>query len=89
MYGIEKSVRNLGPFSFPVRTHLDGLFQCGASTLAAGIHGVTTSGLAAAASALDCEDDDLLTATGQALRVYPADDPAAWPETLQPQARIA
>jgi phytoene desaturase len=85
MYGVEKSLRNLGPFSFPVRTHIDGLFQCGASTLAAGIHGVTTSGLAAAACALGCEENELLDATGQELRTYPAEDPTCWPAELQPR----
>jgi len=85
IYGTEKTVRNLGPFSFPVRTHLDGLFQCGASTFAPGIHGVTTSGLAAAASALGCEDDELLTASGQELRIYPSEDPASWPADLRPR----
>jgi phytoene dehydrogenase-like protein len=56
IYGTEKTLGNLGPFSFPIQTHIDGLFQCGASTFAPGIHGVTTSGLAAAAAALDCEE---------------------------------
>jgi phytoene dehydrogenase-like protein len=84
IYGTEKRLRNLGPFSFPVRTRIPGLFQCGASTLAPGINGVSKSGVAAAAAALDCEPEDLLTATGQELRIYPADDPAAWPPELQP-----
>lgn len=89
IYGAEKSLWNLGPFSFPVRTHLEGLFQCGASTFAPGIHGVTTSGLAAAASALECDDDELLTATGQELRIYPSEDTTAWPAHLQPRTRAA
>jgi all-trans-retinol 13,14-reductase len=84
MYGTEKTLRNLGPFSLPVRAPLAGLFQCGASTLAPGINGVTRSGLMAAAAALECEEDDLLTATGQELRIYPAEDPAGWPEELRP-----
>ncbi len=85
IYGTEKTLGNLGPFSFPVETHIHGLFQCGASTIAPGINGVTNSGLNAAAAALGCPRDDLLTATGQSLRIYPADSPAAWPEDLQPQ----
>ncbi|MGI9433071.1 MAG: phytoene desaturase family protein [Myxococcota bacterium] len=85
IYGTEKTWRNLGPFGFPIRTHLKGLFQCGASTFAPGIHGVTTSGLAAAAAALGCEDDELLTASGQELRIYPADDPDRWPVELRPR----
>ena len=87
IYGTEKTLRNLGPFSFPVRSHIRGLFQCGASTIAPGINGVSKSGLAAAAAALDCEPDDLLTATGQQVRIYPAEDPGAWPEDLRAAAR--
>ncbi|MFM7142525.1 MAG: phytoene desaturase family protein, partial [Alphaproteobacteria bacterium] len=83
IYGTEKTIGNLGPFSFPVKTHLDGLFQCGASTIAPGINGVTNSGLDAAAAALDCPREKLLTATGQTLRIYPSEDPASWPADLR------
>lgn len=83
IYGTEKTVGNLGPLSFPVRTHIPGLFQCGASTIAPGINGVTTSGLEAAAAALGCEREDLLTARGQRLRIYSAEDPSQWPSDLQ------
>ncbi|MBW2448663.1 MAG: NAD(P)/FAD-dependent oxidoreductase [Deltaproteobacteria bacterium] len=84
IYGTEKTLRNLGPFSFPVRSPIRGLFQCGASTIAPGINGVSKSGMAAAAAVLDCQPDDLLTATGQNVRIYPAEDPAAWPEAIRP-----
>jgi len=86
IYGTENTIRNLGPFSFPVRTTIPGLFQCGASTISPGIHGVTKSGLAAAASALGCEETALLTATSDPLRVYPAEDRSAWPEELRARA---
>lgn len=79
IYGTENALRNLGPFSFPIQSVIPGLFQCGASTLSPGIHGVTTSGLAAACAALQCGEADLLNATSQPLRVYPAEDPSAWP----------
>jgi phytoene desaturase len=79
IYGIEKSLRNLGPFSFPITTHIAGLYQCGASTIAPGILGVTTSGLLAAQAALGARRDELLTARGQSLRVYSAEDPSSWP----------
>jgi phytoene dehydrogenase-like protein len=84
IYGTEKTLRNLGPFSFPLRTHIRGLYQCGASTLAAGINGVTKSGLAAAAAALECEPEELLSATGQSVQILPAEDPSCWPEALRP-----
>jgi phytoene dehydrogenase-like protein len=89
IYGTEKTLRNLGPFSFPLRTHIRGLYQCGASTLAAGINGVTKSGLAAAAAALDCEPEELLSATGQSLQILPAEDPSCWPEALRPTITAA
>ena len=79
MYGTENTIRNLGPFAFPVRTPIPGLFQCGASTLSPGIHGVTRSGLAAAAAALDCPEQELLTQPSEPLRVYSAEDPSSWP----------
>jgi all-trans-retinol 13,14-reductase len=84
IYGVEHTLRNLGPLSFPVRTEIDGLFQCGASTLAPGIQGVTTSGLAAAAAALECRTEELLTAQGQSLTILPSENPAAWPAALRP-----
>lgn len=83
IYGTEKTLGNLGPFSFSVDTHIPGFFQCGASTIAPGINGVTNSGLAAAAAALGCERDELLTERGQSLRIYPADAPEAWPPELR------
>lgn len=89
IYGTEKTLGNLGPLSFSVETHVRGLYQCGASTIAPGINGVTNSGLNAAAAALGCRRDDLLTATGQSLRIYPADDPSSWPEDLRPEGRLA
>jgi phytoene dehydrogenase-like protein len=85
IYGTEKTLGNLGPFSFSVETHIDGLYQCGASTFAPGINGVTNSGLDAAAAALGCRRDELLSARGQSLRIYPADDPSTWPVDLRPK----
>jgi phytoene dehydrogenase-like protein len=79
IYGTEKTVRNLGPCSLSGDTHVRGLYPCGASTIAPGINGVTHSGLDAAAAVLGCGRDDLLTATGQRLRIYSAEDPATWP----------
>jgi hypothetical protein len=78
---------NLGPFGFTVDTHLHGLYQCGASTIAPGINGVTHSGLDAAAAVLGCERNDLLTATGQRLRIYAAEDPSTWPSDRPAPAR--
>lgn len=88
IYGIEKSLRNLGPLGFPLRSPIAGLFQCGASTLAAGINGVSRSGLFAAAAVLGCKPGELLTAKGQSLRIYPADHPELWPEAIRPRPPV-
>lgn len=86
VYGPELSLRNIGPFRFPIQTTIPGLFQCGSSTLAPGIHGVTRSGLAAAAAALACPSDELLNGRGS-LRVWPAEDPSGWPADASAPAR--
>ena len=81
IYGTEKTLFNLGPFSFPLRSPIRGLFQCGASTLAPGINGVSKSGLGAAAAALGCEPEELLTATGQSLRIHSAEAASPAPQS--------
>jgi phytoene dehydrogenase-like protein len=88
IYGTEKTLRNVGPFAFPLKTHIGGLFQCGASTLAAGINGVSKGGLHVAAAALGCRPDELLGARGQTLRILPSDDPASWPDALRPKPAV-
>lgn len=74
VYGPELSLFNIGPFRFPIQTNILGLLQCGSSTLAPGIHGVTRSGLAAAAAALSCPSDELLSANERPLQVESAED---------------
>ncbi|MBT3336967.1 MAG: NAD(P)/FAD-dependent oxidoreductase [Anaerolineae bacterium] len=83
LYGISKSRRQVGPGAFPIRTEIDGLYMCGASTLSHGVAGATRSGLAAAANILDCKTKDLLTQNGPPMEIYPSDDISKWPEHLQ------
>jgi len=83
LYGIDKSVWQVGPFAFPTRSVFDGLYMCGASTLSHGVAGATASGLVAARQILHCRLNDLLTAAGPELPVYPSDDVSQWPAALQ------
>jgi len=83
IYGTEKGRGQVGPFALPVTTPVVGLYHCGASTLSHGVIGATMSGVAAARSALGCRIRDLLGDDGPELRVYPADDPAGWPEQVR------
>lgn len=76
LYGIEKRRRDLGPLGYPLRTPLDGLWMCGASTLGHGVAGATMSGLAVAQQLLGVSRRELLSERGPALRTLPA-EPAA------------
>ena len=83
LYGIEKSPSQVGPGSFPIRTEIEGLLMCGASTLSHGVAGATATGLAAAKKILHCHTNELLTQNGPSLQIYPSDDISQWPESLR------
>lgn len=81
VYGTEKTLSQVGPFSYKNKTEIENLFLCGASTLSHGVGGATHSGLAAAAAVLKCNTDDfMLENPDQVLRIYDAENPAQWPE---------
>jgi len=83
LYGIEKSLRQIGPFAFPVRSSIDGLWLAGASTTGGhGVSGATGSGLAVARGILGVQKAELLTANGPELQIYPSEEPSLWPENL-------
>ena len=81
MYGTEKNLKQL-LFPYPVKTEIKNLYHCGASTLGHGVAGATMSGLAAAGAILKCSKDDLLSAKGQTLRCYSAEDETTWPKNV-------
>ena len=83
LYGTEKTRSHVGPFSWPIKTPINGLMMCGASTSGHGVAGATMSGLAAAHTALGCSYGDLFNPVGQSLRCHPADHPELWPEELR------
>lgn len=82
LYGTEKSLLHLGPFAQPVRTSIDGLFMCGASTLSHGVCGAHISGLVVAAQALRCRFDELLARGGERVTLLPSEHPERWPKHL-------
>ena len=85
LYGLEKTMDQIGPFGFPIDPAIDGLYLCGASTEGHGVAGATLSGLTAAQKILGCRKRDLLTEKGQSIRIYPSDKPEEWPAELQPK----
>jgi phytoene dehydrogenase-like protein len=68
-YGTEKSRFQIGPFGYGIKTEFKGLYLCGASTLAHGVMGATSSGLAAAQAILKRPYAELLSADGPELRL--------------------
>jgi phytoene dehydrogenase-like protein len=85
LFGIEKSVDQVGPGAFSTKTEFEGLLMCGASTMSHGVSGATATGLSAAKVILSCGTADLLTQNGPLLEIYPSEDTSQWPEYLQKQ----
>lgn len=83
LYGIEKSVDQVGPWGFSTKTEFEGLLMCGANTMSHGVAGATSTGLSAAKAILGCSTADLLTQGGEPLEIYPSEDTSQWPEYLQ------
>jgi phytoene dehydrogenase-like protein len=81
VYGTEKKLTQIGPFSFKHKTEIENLFLCGASTLSHGVGGATHSGVEAAAAILHCQKDDLLKEdSSQSIRIFDAENAAEWPD---------
>jgi all-trans-retinol 13,14-reductase len=84
VYGTEKTLNQVGPFSFKNKSEIENLFLCGASTLSHGVGGATHSGVAAAAAILKCKPEDLLIEdANQKLRIYDAEDATTWPDWVR------
>lgn len=83
LYGTEKSLLQMGPLGWPIRTELEGLTMCGASTLAHGVMGATVTGLVAARTILAARTDELLRHGRGELTLLPADDPSRWPDAAR------
>ena len=65
LYRTAKTRFQVGPFAFPVKTEIAGLYHCGASTVSHGVMGVLMSGISAARAILGCRTRDLLTHEAQ------------------------
>lgn len=81
-YGTEKSRFQIGPFAYKIRTEIENLYLCGASTSSHGVSGAAFSGLDAAAAVLACKRKDLLRNSTQRMRTFSAEKPEAWPAAL-------
>jgi phytoene dehydrogenase-like protein len=83
LYGISKTPRQIGPWAFPVKSEIEGLYMVGASTTSHGVAGVTQSGLNCAKRILGVSTGELLNQNGREIEIYPSEDISKWPEHLQ------
>jgi phytoene dehydrogenase-like protein len=89
LYGTEKSRWQVGPWAWPIKGQMPGLYLCGASTVSHGVLGATLSGLIAAREILHIPIREMLKQRGPSLVTVNAERPDEWPERLRPRARIA
>jgi phytoene dehydrogenase-like protein len=89
VYGTEKTLNQIGPFSYQSKSEIDNLYLCGASTLSHGVGGATNSGVNTAAKILKCRPEELLKTDGtQQIRIYDAENPATWPEWVNQKRKV-
>ena len=79
IYGIDKGIWQAGPLGFRARTGFEGLYLCGASTMAHGVAYATNSGLTAAGKIMGCEPQEFLSSTEAELTVCQCEEPSTWP----------
>jgi all-trans-retinol 13,14-reductase len=89
VYGTEKTLTQVGPFSFQSKSEIKNLFLCGASTMSHGVGGANNSGVVAAAKILKCKSQDLLVDDkNQNIRIYEAEDSTTWPECVHQKRKV-
>ena len=72
LYGIAKTKKQVGPGAFPIKTEIEGMYLCGASTLSHGVAGATMAGIEAAKKILNCRTKDLLVHDAGEITIIPA-----------------
>jgi all-trans-retinol 13,14-reductase len=80
VYGTEKNLYQVGPFTYSNKAEIDNLYLCGASILAHGVGGAINSGIQTAAVMLNRKLDDMTKPEpNQEVRIYEAEDASQWP----------
>jgi phytoene dehydrogenase-like protein len=78
LYGTEKTLWQLGPGGYGLRTEIDDLYLCGASTLSHGVLGATVSGLGVAREILGVTQDELLANGQPVIKLLAAERRDVW-----------
>jgi phytoene dehydrogenase-like protein len=90
VYGLEKTLNQLGPFAFKAKSPIQDLYLCGASIHSHGVAGASYSGMNTAADILEIEADELLHSTAETgqIRIYEAEDQSDYPEWLLAKMKV-
>ena len=87
IYGIDKGIWQAGPLGFRADTGFEGLYLCGASTMAHGVAYATNSGLTAAGKILGCDPQSFLRTQQAELPICQCEDPSTWPSEYRGRDR--
>ena len=89
VYGTEKSLRHIGPFSYKPKSEIENLYLCGASIVSHGVVGASYSGVQTAAAILGCHQNDLLKPSDdQHLRVFEAEHDTDYPDWMRKKIAV-
>ncbi len=89
VYGTEKSLMHIGPFSYKSKSEIENLYLCGASVLSHGVAGAGHSGVETAAGILGKSPDDLKKPSpDQKIRIYEAESPDDYPAWMLEKMEI-
>jgi len=89
VYGTEKSIKQIGPFSFKAKSEIENLYLCGASILSHGVTGASYSGIQTAAQILNCTQDDLIKLDeSQNIRIFDAEESSEYPEWMLKKIQV-
>ncbi len=89
VYGTEKSIKHIGPFSFKAKSEIENLYLCGASIAAHGIAGASYSGVQTAGEILGMRQDELIQGDPlQNVQIFDAEDDSHYPDWMLKKIEI-
>ncbi|PCI96449.1 MAG: phytoene dehydrogenase [Flavobacteriales bacterium] len=89
VYGTDKVLKQIGPFSYKAKSEIKNLYLCGASILSHGVAGASYSGVQTAAGILGKTQNDLISSVeGQKVRIYESEDDTDYPDWMKKKIEV-
>ena len=84
VYGTEKKLTQIGPFSYRAKSEIKNLYLCGASIVSHGVAGAGYSGLQTAGEILGKKQAELLkNGKDETINIFEAEDDSCYPVWLK------